>query len=621
MAARHRGHRQLPAFGLGRSLRRLGQLPARLRAAVAGALSLRRLRPPRGGAFFSHYNLPEVEIYLGILPWSPCSPSGTRAGPRRLAGRERLTWYMVGLFGLLLAFGANTPLEHLFNAIPLYGRQRLQSRNMIDVSVAVCVLFAGWIDRPADPGPPRRASTADGASSPSRSVLGAGRLGARGPGSLVTSLTTASGSPDRGAHGARGDPDRAGLLRWRRRRRLAPPTAPPAWLLLVAAFMARRPRPDGGDQPARHRPRQRTGGRVRRRSRRLSAAHLAPGGRFDLYDPQGYSERPASRHGVARRQLLAGLPSVGGYASIVNGNYNTVTLTHTQGELNVTLARQPATRRSRPAGRPHRARVLPAALARDADDAARSPRCRRPRARTRFSHGHQRRLSPTRLPLYPAPAGPLAGRAVRPPGSSANRSRPDTRQLCCSTTPAPPRRAVRFGTVAADGARSWGRRCAAPGGAPCRSAGRLPAARAVGLAVQVCLGQPAAPSGHDHGGTRTYELDGSLSDGASPRPVALAGSIDGSTLFVRAKPPHPVYAVDAATVGDAAHRRGVRRTTNVRDRSGSTCQRPPPWSCATWPGTPDGTPRSSVNGGPRPSLAVGDRTAWSSRSGSRRAPT
>ena len=103
-------------------------------------------------SFFGQYNLPEVGIYLGILPivalvslWHPRWPS-------RLARRERLTWYAVGLIGLLLALGADTPLEHVFNAIPLYGHQRLQSRNMIDVSVAVCVLFAGWLDRRTDSG-------------------------------------------------------------------------------------------------------------------------------------------------------------------------------------------------------------------------------------------------------------------------------------------------------------------------------------------------------------------------------------------------------------------------------------------------------------------------------------
>ncbi len=100
--------------------------------------------------FFSHYNLPEVGIYVGILPVIALATLWRPRWPSRLAPRERRTWYVIALLGLLLAFGANTPLEHIFNAIPLYGRQRLQSRNMIDVSVALCVLFAGWLDRRED---------------------------------------------------------------------------------------------------------------------------------------------------------------------------------------------------------------------------------------------------------------------------------------------------------------------------------------------------------------------------------------------------------------------------------------------------------------------------------------
>ncbi len=101
--------------------------------------------------FFGQYNLPEVGIYLGILPVIALITLLNRRWPSRIPPRDRLTWYVVGLFGLLLALGSNTPLEHLFNSLPLYGNQRLQSRNMITVATAVCVLFAGWIDRTEAP--------------------------------------------------------------------------------------------------------------------------------------------------------------------------------------------------------------------------------------------------------------------------------------------------------------------------------------------------------------------------------------------------------------------------------------------------------------------------------------
>ena len=102
--------------------------------------------------FFGQYNLPEVGIYLGILPVVAVITLLNPRWPSRIPPHDRLTWYVVGLFGLLLALGTNTPLEHLFNSLPLYGNQRLQSRNMITVATAVCVLFAGWIDRTESPG-------------------------------------------------------------------------------------------------------------------------------------------------------------------------------------------------------------------------------------------------------------------------------------------------------------------------------------------------------------------------------------------------------------------------------------------------------------------------------------
>ena len=58
--------------------------------------------------FFSQYNLPEVGIYLGILPVVALITLLYPRWPSRIPPRDRLTWYVVGLFGLLLALG----LEH-----------------------------------------------------------------------------------------------------------------------------------------------------------------------------------------------------------------------------------------------------------------------------------------------------------------------------------------------------------------------------------------------------------------------------------------------------------------------------------------------------------------------------
>ncbi len=165
-------------------------------------------------SYFAGYNLPEVGIYLGILPLIAILTLLYPRWPSRISSRDRLTWYLVGLVGFLLAVGSATPLEHLFNQIPLYGHQRLQSRNMITVSTAVCVLFAGWIDRTGAPS----ARGALGAIRPhhGRRPTPAGRR----PGHVGVGLSRHAGSllrPRRHlgthrAHGARGDAVRPGAL-------------------------------------------------------------------------------------------------------------------------------------------------------------------------------------------------------------------------------------------------------------------------------------------------------------------------------------------------------------------------------------------------------------------------
>ena len=51
----------------------------------------------------------------------------------------------------MLALGGNTPLGSLLFRIPLFGDQRLQSRNVLVLDLALAVLLAYWADHP----PPR----------------------------------------------------------------------------------------------------------------------------------------------------------------------------------------------------------------------------------------------------------------------------------------------------------------------------------------------------------------------------------------------------------------------------------------------------------------------------------
>ena len=491
--------------------------------------------------FFSHYNLPEVGVYVGLLPVIALLSLWHPRWPTRLARRERLTWYVIGLLGLLLALGANTPLEHLFQSIPLYGHQRLQSRNLIDVSVAVCVLFAGWLDRRTDGG--RHAVTFDRvvALVPLGAVLGLAGWAIADPRSLITSLTSGAGTPSE-AHTVRqatlialGFCLIAAALVW-----LRPILRHRMWITAVTVFIVVDLGLIAGTSPLVVTPSNAVlGGRTP--DERLLAAHLTSGGRFDLYDPQAYAQggNRALSTGLPDANILARLPSLGGYAAIVSGRYNSVTLTHAQRELNVSRlgageftqldlqeiltapeyflvplhgvpsSLQRVRRASLAAGED---RVLPMGSRADTDAAyppypARRPKLVEGQSSTWF---FGRSLDPPRAGL------------VLAPGATGSR--------------------IGFGKVGADGAIRWGPTVAVAAGAT-SVGGKLPSGSAVGLALRVDSGQLPAHQADVALGSRVYELDGALSDAVRPGPWRQAGSADDFTLFVRSHPPTPLRAV------------------------------------------------------------------------------
>ena len=57
-------------------------------------------------------------------------------------------WHVTALTGVILALGGNTPLGGLLFRIPLFGDQRLQSRNVLVLDLALAVLLAYWADHP-----------------------------------------------------------------------------------------------------------------------------------------------------------------------------------------------------------------------------------------------------------------------------------------------------------------------------------------------------------------------------------------------------------------------------------------------------------------------------------------
>ncbi|HUI02626.1 MAG TPA: hypothetical protein VLZ77_03720 [Acidimicrobiales bacterium] len=113
-------------------------------------------------AFYATYNLPEVSSYVGIM--AVMGLVGLLARRHRLHPESSRwwIWYGVGGLGLFLAWGDFTPLGHAFYLLPEFNRQRLLARNLMEVDLAVVVLFATWLDHmllspaPAPAGPPPR---------------------------------------------------------------------------------------------------------------------------------------------------------------------------------------------------------------------------------------------------------------------------------------------------------------------------------------------------------------------------------------------------------------------------------------------------------------------------------
>jgi hypothetical protein len=516
--------------------------------------------------FFSSYNLPEVEIYMGILPviallslWHPRWPS-------HLAARERMTWYVVGLIGLLLAFGANTPLEHLFNAIPLYGQQRLQSRNMIDVAVATSVLFAGWIDRRRDAGDASVAFDRRIALIPLSLVLALAGWALIDPASLITTLSSGSGSPAE-AHTVRqatlialGFCLAAGLIVWVR-----PALRPRRWLLLVSAFTVL----DLGLMAG-------TSGLVTIPSNAVVAgttaiedhiaADLTSGGRFDVFDPQGYGGTSEAAAGLPDDNVLAQLPSVGGYASIVSGNYNARTLTHATGQLNVPLlgaggldgldlqeiVTAPEYFILPLRGAPTTLRGVHQVAVEHGTDPV-------------LPMGIEANVPASGYPTYPAPRRELAS------GQSSTwffgeSLRPAQARVLLSSPAAGVQ--IRFGKVSASGTTRWGASVAVVAGA-LSAAGLLPPGPAAGLAVEVVSGTLPAYQATIRVGSRAYELDGPLSNVVRPGRWRQQAAVDNYSLFVRTEAPHALYAVGRAgrppphvsVVSDGANAETIRVRT------------------------------------------------------------
>jgi hypothetical protein len=141
--------------------------------------------------FLGTFNLPEISSYIGILP--VMALLGLLASRHRRAPEAATwwIWYVILVVGLFLTWGGFTPVAHLVYDIPLYNRQRLLNRNLLEVDLALAVIFGIWIDRMFTPllrptADVVAADTAETAGTSGTVIVGIGRTGGTGPGGTGT---------------------------------------------------------------------------------------------------------------------------------------------------------------------------------------------------------------------------------------------------------------------------------------------------------------------------------------------------------------------------------------------------------------------------------------------------
>jgi hypothetical protein len=492
--------------------------------------------------FFGQYNLPEVGIYLGILPIVALIALLNPRWPSRIPPRDRLTWYGVGLLGLLLALGSNTPLEHLFNSLPLYGHQRLQSRNMITVATAVCVLFAGWIDRTKEREPTTRYDRIT-------SLIPFALVGALAVWAFISPRTLVwrfagvalrpryIGTVREATLMALAFCAGAAVLVW-----IRPRLSRVSWSWLAAVFVVIDVGLMGAtSQLTATPPNDLLAGTTP--IEKLMAAKLPPGGRLVNYDPQTYSSYPGSPQGVPDLNIIPGLPSVSGYASIVNGNYESTTHTHEQDDLDIgqlasgTLGRLDL---REVVTVPEYFLVPLAAMPTSFDDFTQIPE--NFGTDPVLARGYGANYNDTAYPFDPGPRPALnAGKTAS--WFYGEPLAPDSATLVLADA-AGPGTVLRFGALQADGSTRWGTPLPVAVGSRTVTA-HVPTGASIGLSVQVVSGVLASQRAVVSVDGHPYELSGSLSTALTPGPWQLAGFAQGYAVFTLRKPAEPIVASTA----------------------------------------------------------------------------
>ena len=278
------------------------------------------------------YNLAELDAYCGIFSLVAVMAMASRW--RCGQARAWRVWYLVGAFGLLLALGANTPLEHLLLHLPVVGEQRLPSRALILFSLASSMLLGHWIEDQlaTPPGDVSRAAVVTGAFAPAVVIglLVATAVSGKPYGGLLDALAGSGWSlravaPYLVVTGvialAAGTVVILGPF-WPRRRFASAIAA--VFLADLLVFTANQ----SSLAPIYARALD-----VSNPLQTQVAARLRGGGRYLVVDPARSNGVALDQVGGSDLNLLSGLASVQGYGSLTWGPYASSTGTHSQDDL------------------------------------------------------------------------------------------------------------------------------------------------------------------------------------------------------------------------------------------------------------------------------------------------
>lgn len=278
--------------------------------------------------FVGRYNLAELDGYPGLLPLAALG--GLLVSGRRQDALRYRPWLAVAGVGLLLALGSTTPLERLVHLLPVVGDQRLPSRALVSVALGCSLAYGYWLDETLAPGAPRpalRARVAELAGPAAVlavlavALIGGARFAAwldgplEGPWSLsavapylatAAALALAAGAVLAVRH----------RLPLRRRRALVAAVALADLLLFSANQSSFAPVEASVLSPH---------GALERRL--VQELH---GGRVLFVDPDQLDGRAAHEIASPDLNVLAGIPSAGGYGSLAWGPYAAATGTHAQ---------------------------------------------------------------------------------------------------------------------------------------------------------------------------------------------------------------------------------------------------------------------------------------------------